>query len=85
MRQFQIEPAELFEPDQNAYLDRQLHSINNVLLRTNYYTPIYNIPNKPRIGMVFYFGEALVDTDITGEGLWVFTSQGWKPILEVQP
>lgn len=39
---------------------------------------IYIVPTKPQVGMIRYFGTG-TPLPITYEGLWVYTSTGWKP------
>lgn len=39
---------------------------------------IYILPVKPQPGMVKYFG-AGTPSPITHEGLWIYTTAGWKP------
>lgn len=38
---------------------------------------VYIVPAKPVIGMTVYFGLG-TPAPITHEGLWVYTSTGWK-------
>lgn len=41
------------------------------------YDVVTVIPEKPRVGMTVYFGLG-TPAPITHEGLWVYTSTGWK-------
>lgn len=42
------------------------------------YDILYVEPSKLSIGMVRYFGAAVAGTTIAHEGLWQYTSDGWK-------
>ena len=54
------------------------NAIYSAFSTVNYHDVITDIPIKPKIGMVVYFGLG-TPAPITHEGLWVYTSVGWKP------
>lgn len=63
------------------YLVRQLTQINLALSQSNYFVPRNSLPNKFRVGELFYFAGAVPTTPITGEGLWIYKSTGWSQII----
>lgn len=62
------------------YLMRQFGSVDDALSKAQFFRPRKRIPTKAAIGEVFYFSEAVSGTGITGEGLWLMKSTGWKLI-----
>ena len=65
------------DPSMKEYLVRQLISINNGLGQNNYFSPRGTLPNKFKVGEVYYFKDAIALSDITGEGLWLYKTTGW--------
>lgn len=59
-----------------SYLHRMFNRINTLFLQVHIFSPRKILPEKPRIGGVYYFSAAILP-DITGEGLWLYKSTGW--------
>ena len=70
------QPPEGTDADMADYIVRQLVTINTALQR-NRFNPQYVLPNKLFVGLVVYFGDAILP-DITQEGLWLYKSTGWE-------
>ena len=60
----------------SQWLISLIDSINASLQQTHDYDVIYDMPKHEFVGMVRYFGAAVLP-NITAEGLWVRTSTGW--------
>ena len=75
-------PPEGTEIELGDYLIRQLTNINGAIDSSQTFTPRFNLPNKPKLGLVVYFGQEILP-NITGEGLWLYTSTGWIAIATV--
>ena len=63
-----------------AYLTRMFHAISNELLKSRY-EPRKDMPDKVRVGDIYYFSNAIPTTSITAEGLWIYKSTGWTQII----
>ena len=61
------------------YLTRMIANINTSFDVQHHFDVRNTLPNKYRIGDVFYFGQPILP-DITEEGLWVYKSVGWTQI-----
>lgn len=70
------------EQPMSEYLARQFININNALGSTNEHVSYYNMPPKPREGVIYYFG-APVPPDIIREGFWCIIDGVWKPLSNV--
>lgn len=57
---------------------RRVFTQIKIALQTVHIFPIRKIlPEKPKVGGVYYFAAAIPSTAITGEGLWLLKSSGW--------
>jgi hypothetical protein len=61
------------------YLFRQLLTLENRSLQLGNLEILTALPNKPSIGKVYYFANAILPS-ITYEGAWVYTSYGWTSL-----
>jgi len=62
--------------DLTSYLARRFIDVNNALGQTNYFKPIYEMPNDPLNGTIQYFGEPIAPL-ITEPGFWGYEQGLW--------
>ena len=66
-----------------AYLSRMFNQVGNLLQRSHEYTERREMPGRPQVGDVYYFGNPAThsyDAAITSEGWWGYKSTGWTLI-----
>lgn len=69
-------PPDGLDPDLKEYLTRMFFQIT-IESEKNTTLPQRGIkPDRPVVGKLYYFSRA-IDTDITSEGYWGYTSSGW--------
>ncbi len=70
------QPPEGTEIRLTEYLSRMFVQMNIALDQTKDFDVLYVVPDKLRIGKLYYFGAAVLP-DISGEGIWIYKSTGW--------
>tara|TARA_R110000803_G_scaffold210829_1_gene284073 strand:- start:17080 stop:17322 length:243 start_codon:yes stop_codon:yes gene_type:complete len=58
------------------YLRRQFIAINIALQSNGHINPIYVLPDKPRDGNIYYFGQ-IIGATITSIGFWGYENGGY--------
>lgn len=74
------QPPPITDPDMASWVMRLVSSINGELERIQDLEPTGIYPDKIQDGMIRYFKEAIVDTDITGPGPWCVVDGVWVPM-----
>ena len=72
---FEYPPIDL-DPELEAYLVRVLTVIVNALGESNKLEVMTRLPDRPRNGLIYYFGIILLP-DITTPGFWGFEEGAW--------
>ena len=71
------EQPPLSTPDElREFLARQFVLVNNALAQSNKFPPIYNLPDKPQDGNLYYFGR-IIGATITSIGFWGYENGAW--------
>lgn len=76
----QEQPPIEIDPRLAEWLARMVNSINAELERGQDLEPTGIFPEKIQDGMIRYFKEAIVGTDITGPGPWCVVDGTWMPM-----
>jgi len=77
MPQFIVsQPPTDTETGMSRWLNELQNKMNIALGRTGSYPPIYNMPNKPQNGNIYYFGEQILP-DILWAGFWGYSEGEW--------
>lgn len=61
----------------SEWLTRFRKKVNKSFHNVHDYEVLYEEPSKLYLGMTRYFGTAIIGTNISCEGIWVYTSNGW--------
>lgn len=76
-------PPDHVDPEFRSFLNRQFLDISNELVQTNKFIERREMPYKPQVGNIYYFGDPSsnsYDAAITAEGWWGYKSTGWSQI-----
>jgi hypothetical protein len=79
----QERPPENIDEDLGEFLVRRFIDVGTALDQAPVFPPRKQMPYKPQLGHVHYFGDPTIhdyDAAITSEGFWGLTSEGWVPI-----
>jgi hypothetical protein len=71
-----LNPPSSLSPELRKYLNYMSDQVNKLDNKLGEIPRITDIPDKPIIGKLYYFLNAVSPT-ITDEGVWVYKSTGW--------
>jgi len=75
------QPPEGTEVRLKEYLSRMFIQMNMALDQTKDFDVLYVIPDKLKVGKLYYFGAGIVgDPIINQEGLYLYKSDGWAKV-----